>query len=126
MAFPEVYRTMLPDGQLFCRASGAMVVPDGSPHVRQIEFRLPRLRADAVVNATVVPVNSAGPGFLIFDLKVNLLGAETQVAISAQHVPGSREAKDLDLSQYDVRCHLMVTGVPVPQQREPRRRPGRK
>jgi hypothetical protein len=110
--FPPVQCTELGNGQLFCRSAGTMVVPT-SPHVRQIEFRLPRLAANPIINATVFPTNSEGPMFGIYAVKVNQIGSETQVAISAQYVGGGTgvgRLSDRELSKYDVRCHLMVTG----------------
>lgn len=113
--FPKIDVATLSNGSLLCTGDGRMVVPDGSPHVRQAEFRLPLLEKGASVQATVYPVNSEGPAFVIYALVVNQLPGETQVAISAQiqSLPiTTRPFSVAALKKYVVRCAISVVGRP--------------
>ena len=113
--FPKIDVATLSNGSLLCTGDGRMVVPDGSPHVRQAEFRLPLLQKGATVQATVYPVNSEGPAFVIYALVVNQLPGETQVGISAQiqSLPiTGRPVSVTTLKKYVVRCAISVVGRP--------------
>lgn len=111
--FPKIDVAVLSNGSLLCTGDGRMVVPDDSPHVRQVEFRLPPLKKGAAVQATVYPVNSEGPAFVIYALVVNQLPGETQVGISAQiqSLPiTGRPISVATLKKYVVRCAISVVG----------------
>ncbi len=113
--FPKIDVATLSNGSLLCTGDGRMVAPDGSPHVRQAEFRLPLLKKGAAVQATVYPVNSEGPAFVIYALVVNQLPGETQVGISAQiqSLPiTTRPFSVSALKKYVVRCSVSVVGKP--------------
>lgn len=113
--FPKIDVATLSNGSLLCTGDARMGVPDGSPHVRQIEFRLPPLKKGAAVQATVYPVNSEGPIFAIYSLVVNDLGGQTQVGISAQifSLPRfDRPVSAASLKKYVVRCSVSVVGKP--------------
>jgi hypothetical protein len=120
--FPPYQATTLPDGKLFVRSTGEMRVPAGGAHVRQIEFRFPRLADDAVIMATAVPADSPGLGFVVFSVKVNDIkggatGTQTQIVVSAQSVDAApmlrRKLRDLDIKPMPVLCSIMATGTAV-------------
>jgi hypothetical protein len=99
----------LSDGHVFLRATATMNPTDD--HIRQVSFWLPRLRPNPVVNATIFPTNSSGPTFALFDVVVEDVEkhGKTHIKLTATYAaygkPDDRKVRD-----YDVRCHLMVTG----------------
>lgn len=75
---------------LICSGIERMLIPQGGAHVRAVEIRIPaKFAGRPAVTATVRPVAGpagAGTVFGIFSIKVNDLGAETQVVIQATNV----------------------------------------
>lgn len=75
---------------LICSGIEPMIVPSGGAHVRAAEIRVPAKFAGVpTVTATVRPTSGApgaGTVFGIFSIKVNELGAQTQVVIQATNV----------------------------------------
>jgi hypothetical protein len=68
---------------LICSSSALMNKTPGAPHVRQVEFRFPLFQQRPVVTTTVYSPQSPGAAFVVWDVKVNTIGDETQIVVSA-------------------------------------------
>lgn len=90
---------------VYC-STGKMGEPDESPHVRQIEFRLPRLKEAPIVSVQITaPHGSSMLG--LYSVKVNdNVGGQTQVAVAAQTIRGGP-------AHGEHYCSIVVTGFPV-------------
>jgi hypothetical protein len=90
---------------VYC-ATGLMTQPTGSPHVRGIEFRLPRFKDPPAVSVQIAA--SVGASMLsVYALKVNdNVSGQTQVAIEAQTIVGG----PANGTHY---CTIVVTGLPL-------------
>jgi hypothetical protein len=90
---------------VYC-ATGLMTMPTGSPHVRGIEFRLPRFKEPPGVSVQIAA--SVGASMLsVYALKVNdNVGGQTQVAIEAQTIVGGPASGTYH-------CTIIVTGLPL-------------
>lgn len=108
---------MITPNLMLCRGSGKMVVPDGSGHVRSIEFILPPCDADPEVSATIYPTNSSGTSFTLYEIKKNRYRDYTQIAVDAiWTLSGTREITEpisRDLSKLSIHCDLVAYAVPV-------------
>jgi hypothetical protein len=71
---------------LICAGTAPMVIPQGGAHVRQVEIRLPKFSLKPTVTATLYSTESPGNVFGIFSIKINDLGNQTQIAITASNV----------------------------------------
>ncbi|MCC0003685.1 MAG: hypothetical protein H6872_00475 [Methylobacteriaceae bacterium] len=90
---------------VYC-ATGQMSEPTGSPHVRGVEFRLPRFRQAPVVSLQITaPHGSSMLG--IYAVKVNdNVSGQTQVAVEAQTIKGGP-------AHGEHFCSIVVTGFPL-------------
>ena len=90
---------------VYC-SHGQMGEPTGSPHVRGIEFRLPRFIRAPVVSAEIL--GAPGSSMLAaYSVKVNdNVSGSTQVAIEAQTIFGGPAAGQ----HY---CSIVVKGIPM-------------
>ena len=66
-----------------------MVIPSGGPITRSCEIRIPPIHDYPCVLATVFSAQSFGPAFAVYQIIVNDLGGQTQIAISAVETSGS-------------------------------------
>lgn len=67
---------------------GLMSMPDNSPHVRGIEFRLPRFKSAPTVSAQIIAPHGSSM-LALYAVKVNdNVSGQTQVAIEAQTIRG--------------------------------------
>lgn len=90
---------------VYC-ATGRMTEPTASPHVRGIEFRLPRFEAPPGVSVQIA-ASAAASLLAVYSVKVNdNIGGQTQVAIEAQTIAGGPAS-----GVYH--CTIVVTGVPL-------------
>ena len=90
---------------VYC-ANGVMAEPTGAPHVRGIEFRLPRFRQAPTVSLQIVAPHGSSM-LAVYSVKVNdNVGGQTQVAIEAQTVLGGP-------AQGEHHCAVIVTGEPL-------------
>jgi hypothetical protein len=83
-----------------------MIIPQGGKHVRQVAVYIPATFNGAPsVTATVYSPESPGTMFSLYNVKVNDLGYQTQIAFSAANaqigVP----------SDYTFICNYVVTGI---------------
>jgi hypothetical protein len=106
MAFPHVERNEATFGKYTYSSTGVMAVPDDSPHVRSVEFRLPRFRDTPSVSVQIVASAGAIP-LTVYALKINELGAETQIAVSAQTLDGGAAG-----GRYW--CNIVAIATPAP------------
>jgi hypothetical protein len=93
------------DPTVYC-ATGLMTEPTTAPHVRGIEFRLPRFKQAPIVSVQITA--AVGSSLLaIYSLKVNdNVGGQTQVAIEAQTILGGPASGEHH-------CTIIVTGLPL-------------
>jgi hypothetical protein len=82
-ALPSILRV---GDTLICSGTVPMIIPQGGAHVRQAEIRLPKFAQPPTVTATLHSTDSPGNVFGIFNIKINDLGNQTQVAITATNV----------------------------------------
>ncbi len=71
---------------LICSGSVPMIIPQGGSHVRQTEIRLPKFAQKPIITATLHSTDSPVNVFGIFSIKINDLGNQTQVGITATNV----------------------------------------
>lgn len=71
---------------LICAGTAPMIIPQGGAHVRQVEIRLPKFSSKPTVTATLYSTESPGNVFGIFSIKINDLGNQTQIGITASNV----------------------------------------
>lgn len=71
---------------LICSGTVPMIVPQGGAHVRQVEIRLPKFSPKPTVTATIYSTESPGNVFGIFSIKINDIGNQTQIVITATNV----------------------------------------
>ncbi|MBW4456484.1 MAG: hypothetical protein KME55_29445 [Nostoc indistinguendum CM1-VF10] len=71
---------------LICAGTAPMIIPQGGAHVRQVEIRLPKFSPKPTVTATIYSTESPGNVFGIFSIKINDLGNQTQIGITATNV----------------------------------------
>ncbi len=71
---------------LICSGTVPMIIPQGGAHVRQVDIRLPKYSPKPTVTATTYSTESPGNVFGIFSIKINDLGNQTQVVITATNV----------------------------------------
>ena len=84
-----------------------MIIPQGGAHTRQAEIFIPvKFNGEPTVTATVYSKQSPGTMFAIFNIKVNDLGSQTQVAFSAANVQIAIP------SIYPFLCNYVITGTP--------------
>ena len=107
------------DGALICSGSEPMIVPQGGPHVRAAEIRVPaRFAAPPAVTATVHP--TTGPGtvgavFGIFSIKINELQGETQVVIQATNVQAGVPIEGDFVCEYIIVGSSLASVSPAPE-----------
>ena len=89
---------------LICSGTLATAIPSGGSHVRQVEVRLPKFVGEPSVTATIFSQESPGNAFAIWDIKINDLGGQTQVAISACNVQTGQPVP------YTYYCSYVVIG----------------
>ncbi|MDE2364751.1 MAG: hypothetical protein KGM42_18905 [Hyphomicrobiales bacterium] len=110
MTFPPVQEEQLAFGGRSYSATGRMTTPDGSPHVKSMEFRLPRLGGCPSVSCQIVPHQGAKP-LAAYSLKINdNVSGQTQIAIEAQTLDGGAAHGDHD-------CNIVAVFAPVRQSR---------
>jgi hypothetical protein len=64
-----------------------MIIPQGGKHVRQVAVYIPALfNGTPSVTATVYSPQSPGTMFALYNIQINDLGTQTQVAFSAANV----------------------------------------
>lgn len=71
---------------LICSGTVPMIIPQGGAHVRQVEIRLPKFSPKPTVTATIYSTESPGNVFGIFSIKINNIGNQTQIVITATNV----------------------------------------
>ena len=87
-------------------ATGIMSEPTGSPHVRGIEFRLPRFKQSPTVSVQITAPHGSSM-LAVYSLKINdNISGQTQVAIEAQTIKGGP-------AQGEHHCTIIVTGIPL-------------
>lgn len=92
MDIPPVHADPATFGKVSHCSTCAMVVPDGSPHVRSAEFRLPRFSDTPSVSVQIVRSEGATP-LTPYALKINDdVAGSTQIAVQAQSVDGQPAA----------------------------------
>jgi hypothetical protein len=92
---PSVYSSM-----------GKMAEPTGSPHVRAIEFRLPRFKTAPTVSMQITAPHGSSM-MAVSSVKVNdNVSGQTQVAIQAQTIRGGP-------AQGEHYCTITVSGTPL-------------
>jgi hypothetical protein len=83
-----------------------MIIPQGGKHVRQVAVYIPAtFNGTPSVNATVYSPESPGTMFSLYNVKVNDLGYQTQVAFSAANIQIGVP------SDYTFICNYVVTGI---------------
>ena len=83
-----------------------MIIPQGGKHVRQVAVYIPAtFNGTPSVTATVYSPESPGTMFSLYNVKVNDLGYQTQVAFSAANVQIGLP------SDYTFICNYVVTGI---------------
>ena len=83
-----------------------MIIPQGGKHVRQVAVYIPAtFNGTPSVTATVYSPESPGTMFSLYNVKVNDLGYQTQVAFSAANVQIGVP------SDYTFICNYVVTGI---------------
>jgi hypothetical protein len=107
MTFPTVHSDPATHGHVSFCATGEMTTPTNSPHVRGIEFRIPRLRNCPSVSVQIV--HSVGaPPLVVYACKINdNVGGMTQIAIEAQTLEDQPAA-----GLYH--CNIVAIGIPSP------------
>ena len=110
MTFPNVTQEPIVFGQVKASYSstGKMSMPDGSPHVRGIEFRIPRLNACPSVSCQILGDEDACL-LVVYSLKINdNVDNMMQIAIEAQTLD-DKPAKGIHY------CNIVVIGSPLIQ-----------
>lgn len=100
--------------------SGIMGIPEGGDSIREIEFRCQRLAERPIVCATVSSEKSAGVTFAVYNVTINQLRAQTQIAVSAQilHSPDAPQDSPRKAgSRLPIRCDVIVIGSPEARRR---------
>jgi hypothetical protein len=93
---------------VLCAGVERMIIPEGGAHVRAAEIRVPlTFRGRPTVTGTCHA--RSGPGttgatFVIFNIKVNALGAETQIVIQSTNTKSGQPV------QGDFDCDYVVVG----------------
>jgi len=83
-----------------------MIIPQGGKHVRQVAVYIPALfNGTPSVTATVYSPQSPGTMFSLYNIQVNELGGQTQVAFSAANVQVGTP------SDYTFVCDYVVSGI---------------
>jgi hypothetical protein len=83
-----------------------MIIPQGGKHVRQVAVYIPAtFNGTPSVTATVYSPESPGTMFSLYNVKINDLGYQTQVAFSAANVQIGLP------SDYTFICNYVVTGI---------------
>ena len=83
-----------------------MIIPQGGKHVRQVAVFIPAtFNGTPSVTATVYSPESPGTMFSLYNVKVNDLGYQTQVAFSAANIQIGVP------SDYRFICNYVVTGI---------------
>src|SRR6516165_2843571 len=83
-----------------------MIIPQGGKHVRQVAVYIPALfNGTPSVTATVYSPQSPGTMFSLYNIQVNDLGGQTQVAFSAANVQIGTP------SDYSFVCDYVVNGI---------------
>ena len=83
-----------------------MIIPQGGKHVRQVAVYIPALfNGTPSVTATVYSPQSPGTMFSLYNIQINDLGAQTQVAFSAANVQIGVP------SDYTFVCDYVVSGI---------------
>ncbi len=71
---------------LICAATAPMIISTSGAHLRQAEFRFPRFTSKPTVTATTYSDEAAENVFGVFAIKIDDLGDQTKVAITATNV----------------------------------------
>ena len=83
-----------------------MIIPQGGKHIRQVAVYIPvTFNGTPSVTAPVYSPESPGTMFSLYNVKVNDLGYQTQVAFSAANVQIGVP------SDYTFICNYVVTGI---------------
>jgi hypothetical protein len=118
MSWPSIFAsTTLDNGDVMYYGRCLMSIYPGSEHVRGAEFRVPALKgtnptpADGqsapVVNATVYTLDkNVGTMFAISNINHNILGAESQIVVSANNTNLGQP------SHMDFYCSITIIGTP--------------
>jgi hypothetical protein len=118
--WPTIFAsTTLDNGDIMYYGRGLMAIYPGSEHVRSLEFRVPALvgtqpnpgegQPAPVVNATVYTLDAnVGTMFAISNIQHNLLGAESQIVVSADNTVLGQPS---DKAFY---CSITIIGTPMP------------
>lgn len=105
MSFPPVTHDPVEFGGISYCSTGEMITPAGSPHVKAIEFRIPRLKVCPSVSHQIVGGKDASP-LVIYAVKINdNVGGMTQIAIEAQTLDGKPAAGTH-------RCNIVAIDAP--------------
>lgn len=92
MPFPPYQTEPVTFGKSSYSSFVEMGIPDGSPHVRGAEFRLPRFSDTPGVSVQIVASQGAIP-IAVHSLKINdNVGGSTQIAVQAQTISGGPAA----------------------------------
>jgi hypothetical protein len=120
--WPSIFAsTTLDNGDVMYYGRCLMSIYPGSEHVRGAEFRVPALAGTQptpgegqpapVVNATVYTLdNNVGTMFAIYNINHNILGAESQIVVSASNTNLGQKVDN------DFYCSVVIIGTPSPIQ----------
>jgi hypothetical protein len=107
---------------LICSGTVLMVVPAGGAHVREVAIYLPAFTGDPSVTATVSNLESSldpnsgqftspGNAFAIWDIKINHLANQTQIAVEACNVDKGQQIPPLGQPPVNYYCSYVVIGA---------------
>jgi hypothetical protein len=104
---PDITPQVVPLGNnLLVYGRAVMITPQVAKHVRQVAVYIPAtFNGTPSVTATVYSPESPGTMFSLYNVKVNDLGYQTQVAFSAANVQIGVH------SDYTFICNYVVTGI---------------
>jgi hypothetical protein len=99
----EEHHNILPvNDMLICSGTVPMGIPAGGATVRQVTIWLPAFVGDPSVNVTVFSQTSPGNVFGVWDIKVNRVGKQTQIIVSAINVEKGHKVPYLYYCSYVV------------------------
>jgi hypothetical protein len=106
MSFPPFTCDRIAFGNVSYCSTGKMSMPDGSFHVRGMEFRIPRFKSVPSVSCQIIGEKDACP-LVVYALKINdNVAGMTQIAIEAQTLDG-KPASGVH------HCNILVIGSPL-------------
>jgi hypothetical protein len=106
MSFPPYTENPIEFANVSYCSTGKMVMPQESPHVRSIEFRIPRFKSAPSVSSQIVGDRDAS-ALVVYALKIaDDVDGMTQISVEAQTLDG-KPAKGVH------HCNIVVIGSPL-------------